>query len=107
MDKREENEFGFLNINSRNYKTRLSRKFVERKPYTPADPKLVLSFIPGTVLEILVKEGQTVTQGQDLMILDAMKMQNRLKCQADGKIKRIAVKKGSKVSKGTLLLEME
>ncbi len=107
MDKREENEFGFLNINSRNYKTHLSRKFVERRPYTPADPKKVLSFIPGTVLDILVNEGQTVTAGQDLMILDAMKMQNRLKCLTEGKVRKISVKKGDKVAKGTLLLEME
>ena len=41
------------------------------------------------------------------MILDAMKMQNQLKCSIDGKIKNIAVKKGDKVSKGTVLLELE
>ncbi len=106
MDNRED-EFGFLNINSRNYKTHLSRKFVQRKPYKPADPKKIVSFIPGTVIDILVKEGQVVGEGQDLMILDAMKMQNRLKSIADGRIKMVAVKKGDKVSKGTLLLEME
>jgi biotin carboxyl carrier protein len=41
------------------------------------------------------------------MILDAMKMQNRLKCNMDGKVKSIAVIKGAKVSKGTLLMELE
>lgn len=101
-----DNEFGFLNINSRIYKTRLSRKFLERKPYKPADPKKVISFIPGTVLDVLVKEGQSVRKGDDLMILDAMKMQNELKSIMDGKIKTIAVRKGDKVSKGTLLIEM-
>jgi biotin carboxyl carrier protein len=104
---KDENEFGFLNINSRKYRTHLSRKFIERKPYTPADPKKVVSFIPGTVLDILVKEGQEVKKGDDLMILDAMKMQNKLKSFGDGKIKKIVVKKGDKVSKGTLLLELE
>ncbi|MBE3085197.1 MAG: biotin/lipoyl-binding protein, partial [Bacteroidetes bacterium] len=39
--------------------------------------------------------------------LDAMKMQNKLKCNMDGKVKTIAVKKGNKVSKGTVLLELE
>jgi biotin carboxyl carrier protein len=96
-----------LNLNTGLYKTRLGSKFRNRKPYMPADPHLVLSFIPGTVLDILVKPGQAVRKGDDLMILDAMKMQNHLKCKADGKVKRIPVLKGDKVSKGMVLLEME
>ena len=96
-----------LNINTSLYKTRLGKKFRNRQPYKPADPRMVLSFIPGTILDILVQPGQAVSRGDDLMILDAMKMQNQLKCKMDGKVKRIPVKKGDKVSKGTLLLEME
>ena len=41
------------------------------------------------------------------MILDAMKMKNKLKANMDGKVKSIAVKMGDKVSKGTVLLELE
>jgi biotin carboxyl carrier protein len=41
------------------------------------------------------------------MILDAMKMQNRLKCSIDGRVKTIKVNKGDKVSKGAVLLELE
>lgn len=96
-----------LTLNTGLYKTKLSRKFSNRQPYKPADPHLVLSFIPGTVLDILVKPGQTVRNGDDLMILDAMKMQNHLKCKVEGKVKRIPVLKGDKVSKGMVLLEME
>ena len=55
----------------------------------------------------MITAGQAVKKGDDLMILDAMKMQNRLKCNMDGKIKSIEVKKGDKVSKGTVLLELE
>jgi biotin carboxyl carrier protein len=80
---------------------------VNRKLYKPADPKLILSFIPATVLDILVKKGQIVKKGEDLMILDAMKMQNKLKCGFDGTVKKIFVNKGDKVSKGALLLELE
>ena len=68
---------------------------------------MIISFIPGTVLDIIVKPGQIVKKGDDLMILDSMKMQNQLKCSIDGKIKNIPVKKGDKVSKGTVLLELE
>jgi biotin carboxyl carrier protein len=100
-------KLGFLNIDTSLYQTRISYKFQNRKPYQPADPKIILSFIPGTVLDILIKPGQNVSKGDDLMILDAMKMQNRLKCNMDGKVKSIAVNKGDKVSKGTVLLELE
>ncbi|MBN2863883.1 MAG: acetyl-CoA carboxylase biotin carboxyl carrier protein subunit [Bacteroidales bacterium] len=96
-----------LNINNSLYTTRLSRKFKNRKMYKTPDPLIVTSFIPGTVLDILVIPGQEVRKGDCLMILEAMKMQNHLKCPRDGKVKRIAVQKGEKVSKGTFLLEME
>jgi biotin carboxyl carrier protein len=100
-------KMSLLNIDSTLYKTKLSRKFEERIPYKAGNPKFILSFIPGTVLDILVKSGQKVNKGDDLMILDAMKMQNQLKCSMDGKVKNIPVKKGDKVSKGTVLLILE
>jgi len=102
-----EEDLGKLKINSIIYTTRLSTKFLKRQPYKPADPRLVMSFIPGTVLEILVKEGESVSAGDDLLILDAMKMQNRLKCPIDGTIKSVVAKKGDRVSKGVLLIELE
>jgi biotin carboxyl carrier protein len=102
-----DNKLGFLNIDTSLYQTRLSTKFLNRKAYHPADPRIILSFIPGTVMEIFIKPGQSVSKGEDLMILDAMKMQNKLKCSMDGRVKSIVVKKGDKVSKGTVLLELE
>ena len=98
---------GYLNIDSSLYQTRISSKFKNRKPYQPADPRIILSFIPGAVLDIFINAGQDVKKGDVLMILDAMKMQNKLKCNMDGKVKSIAVKKGDNVSKGTVLLELE
>ena len=98
---------GSLNIGDRIYTTRISKKFAGRKPYEPADPSIILSFIPGTVDDILIKAGQNVEKGQILMILDAMKMKNKLKAKIDGKVKSISVKKGDRVSKGSVLLLME
>jgi biotin carboxyl carrier protein len=98
---------GVLNLGTSKYKTRISSKFTKRKFYKAVDPHLILSFIPGTVLDILIKPGQDVKKGDGLMILDAMKMQNQLKCSMDGRVKNIFVKKGDKVSKGTLLLDLE
>ena len=100
-------KFETLNINSDLYKTRLSSKFRNRKSYKPADPRMILSFIPGTVIEIMVSEGQEVVKGEELLILDAMKMQNVLKCNMDVRIKSITVQKGARVSKGTLLIVLE
>jgi len=102
-----QDDFQILNINESLYVTRLSNKFIKRKLYVPADPKKIVSFIPGTVLDILVKKGQVISKGDDLMILDAMKMQNSLRSSLNGKIKSIPVKKGDKVSKGTVLLIFE
>ena len=98
---------GILNINTILYKTRLSRKFINRKVYKPSNPKMILSYLPGTVIDILVKEDQQVSKGEVLVILDAMKMQNIMKCNSDGTIMKIHVKKGDKVSKGTVLMELK
>lgn len=97
----------YLNIDSSLYQTKLSTKFRERKMYSPPDPRLVISFIPGTVIEILVKSGDKVKKGDDLIVLDAMKMQNKIKCPIEGIVKSFSVAKGTKVSKGTLLAELE
>jgi biotin carboxyl carrier protein len=108
MTKMENNDIlKFLNIDTSLYKTRISRKFENRKNYQPADPGKILSFIPGTVLDIMVKEGQRVEKGDVLMILDAMKMQNKLKAAVSGCVRKIHAGKGDKVSKGTLLIEVE
>jgi len=103
----EDKDTGRLNIDSTIYTTRLSRKFINRKPWSPADPGSVISYIPGTVLDILVKEGQAVEKGDDLIILEAMKMQNFIKSVIAGKIKKISVEKGDRIGKGTLLLEID
>lgn len=102
-----EDNLGYLNINSDLYKTRISKSFKNRKPYTPADPKMVLGFIPGTIIDIMVKEGQYIKKGDDLMILEAMKMKNRLKSSINGRIKRITVEVGTRVPKGIILIELE
>lgn len=98
---------GILNIDSSQYKTRISAKFSARKPYVPVNPAHILSHIPGTIVQILVSAGSIVKKGDDLLILDAMKMKNRVKSPADGKIKSVLTAEGAKVSKGSVLLELE
>jgi biotin carboxyl carrier protein len=63
--------------------------------------------MPGLVLRTLVEEGQAISQGDSLIVLEAMKMENVLKSMGDGIIKHLKVKAGDKVEKGQLLIVME
>ncbi|MBC7776370.1 MAG: acetyl-CoA carboxylase biotin carboxyl carrier protein subunit [Phycisphaerae bacterium] len=63
--------------------------------------------MPGLVLNVMVAPGQTVSKGEPLLILEAMKMENVIKAANDGIVKTVAVQKGAAVEKGHLLLEME
>ncbi|MBI1783402.1 MAG: biotin/lipoyl-binding protein [Sphingobacteriales bacterium] len=63
--------------------------------------------MPGLVLEIDVTEGQALNEGDKILILEAMKMENSIMIQTNAVIKRIAVKSGQAVEKGQLLVELE
>ena len=63
--------------------------------------------MPGLVLGVSVEVGQEVKEGEGLLILEAMKMENVLKAVGDGQIKAIHTKQGEAVEKGQLLIEME
>ncbi len=67
---------------------------------------IVKAPMPGLVLNLLVKPGQTVAKGDPLLILEAMKMENVLKAAGDGEVKNILVKQGAAVVKGQVLVEM-
>ncbi len=89
------------------YRTTFNEMYRRRKPWTPVNPKHILSYIPGEVVTILAEEGQRVHAGDDLMLYKAMKMENRIKAPMDGKIKKIHVDTGQNLPKGTLMIEFE
>ncbi len=89
------------------YKTRLSRKYTERKPYQPHNPKMIFAFIPGTIKKVLISEGDSVNKGDNLLVLEAMKMNNSILATAQGIIAKVLVKPGQVVSKNQLLIEIE
>lgn len=62
--------------------------------------------LPGLVLEILVKEGDEVKAGQDLMVQEAMKMENKIQSPHDGVVKKIFVQQGANVAEGDKLFEV-
>lgn len=107
MKKEQDNKPGILSINFCHYTTRLSRKFLNHKPYRQVDPRLIMSFMPGTILGLLVSEGQAVAKGDELLVLDSMKMKNRIRSSVEGVVKTIEVKPGDKVAKGALLIRLK
>ncbi len=60
--------------------------------------------MPGTVLRILVKEGQEVQAGDVLMVVEAMKMENEVKAHSAGTVKEIMVTEGKSVQTGDPLI---
>ncbi len=69
--------------------------------------KNVKAPMPGLILDILIEPGQSVAKGDQLLILEAMKMENVLKAEGEGVVKSIETTKGSAVDKGQILIEME
>ena len=63
--------------------------------------------MPGKVVKLMKKEGDTVTKGETVLILEAMKMENEIKAGADGIIKAINVKEGQALDSGFLMVEIE
>ncbi len=63
--------------------------------------------MPGLILDVPVKAGDVVKEGDYLLVLEAMKMENALTAPRDGVVKAVAVSKGETVDKGQLLIEME
>ena len=67
----------------------------------------ILSPMPGTIFQVHVKEGDDVVEGQELLVLEAMKMENPIVSAAAGKVKQINVKVEDKVATKQLLLVIE
>ena len=103
----ENNNTDKLVIDDTVYETRLTKKFLARKKYVPQDPDKIYAFIPGTIRDIFIQPGQQVSQGDPLLILEAMKMKNEIQASRNGIIKAVLAVKDQRVAKNELLLEFE
>ena len=70
---------------------------------TPAGAKEITAPMPGTILKVNVKDGDTVKAGDVLMILEAMKMENEIMAPSDGVIASVNVTSGASVDGGAVL----
>jgi biotin carboxyl carrier protein len=74
----------------------------------PADTRCEITApMPGDIVEINVREGQSVSVGDPLCVLDAMKMKNIIHAPQAGKVARICVQEGQAVDYGTPLVSLE
>lgn len=63
--------------------------------------------LPGVIIDVKVNVGDTVVKGQTVAILEAMKMENNINTDRDGKVASIAVAKGDTVADGAVLITLE
>jgi len=73
----------------------------------PAGPAPVIAPMPGLVVRVSVAVGDTVTAGQGVLVMEAMKMENELRASAAATVKSVRVTQGTAVEKGTVLIELE
>ena len=73
----------------------------------PTGGMQISSPMPGNILAVNVKDGDTVKAGAVLMILEAMKMENEILAPADGTVQNVSVQKGATVETGTLLCSIQ
>jgi len=103
----EKKQYDTLETMHGTFRTTLSKKHLERKPWQPENPKHIKSSIPGTIVEVCVEEGQQVEAGDMLIVFKAMKMNNNIRATFSGKVKKIDVKAGDNVPNHALMIEME
>ena len=73
----------------------------------PAGPRPLVAPMPGLVVRVTVVAGDLVHEGQGIVAIEAMKMENELRAPAAGTVKRVVARAGTAVEKGALLVEFE
>lgn len=100
-------EYSEIIVQGATYKTKLTTNYKNRKQWEAYNPNHVLVYLPGTINEIFVKEGQKIEEGEIILILEAMKMKNKIAAPKSGKIKKINVEVGQSVAKNYIMIEIE
>jgi biotin carboxyl carrier protein len=73
----------------------------------PSGPRPVVAPMPGMVVKVEVAEGDVVREGQGIVIVEAMKMENELRASGSGRVARVHVRRGDAVAKDQVLVELE
>lgn len=70
-------------------------------------PRPIRAPMPGLIVRVEVEPGDWVRPGQGVVIIEAMKMQNELKAESEGRVAKVLVEAGQAVEKGATLIELE
>ena len=105
--KHQQEEYVDSVVTARKYKTLLTAKYKSRPMWYKPSAGDVVSHLPGTIIKIMVEEGQAVEAGQLLLIHEAMKMQNRVVAPISGVVVELNVKEGDKITKNHLMVKIE
>jgi biotin carboxyl carrier protein len=74
---------------------------------TEAGPRSIVSPMPGRIVKVLVRAGETVAAQQGLIVVEAMKMENELRAPRAGRVTSVKVGEGTSVERGAVLIVME
>ena len=86
--------------------TPVSAPAAQSRGSRPVAGEGVMSPLPGLIMEVFVKEGSPIEAGQNLVLMEAMKMENHIRSPYSGTVKKVHVKNGDVVSEGDLLVEI-
>jgi acetyl-CoA/propionyl-CoA carboxylase biotin carboxyl carrier protein len=97
-----------ISIRGRNYRL-IEESMDADRPGGPAvgGDGRVEAPMPGTIVAVRVAEGDTVSAGQPLLVLESMKMQNEITAPVDGVVKHLGCSQGEQVGFGAILAEIE
>ncbi len=70
-------------------------------------PITIKSSLPGVILKVLVREGDKVKSGQDVIVMEAMKMENQIQASISGTVKKVFVREGDTIEQDVPLVEIE
>ena len=102
-----------VTVNNMKHKVRVKNEFdnmLKKLGFQNVDNLKVKNLkapMPGLVVEILVSEGDNIKKGENIVVLEAMKMENNLKATDNVKIKKVITEKGKSVEKNDILITFE
>lgn len=108
-----QNKLYIIKVNGSQYQTSIGTpldELIKKMGFTSNGPKnidFIKAPMPGLILDISVNEGEEVTEDQQLLVLEAMKMENIITSPRNGIIKKVSVKQGEAVDKKQLLIEFQ
>ncbi len=103
----EQNELQKLVIDGAIYQTTFTKKFENRPLYISPDTNKILSFLPGTIVDIFIRKGDRVEAGETILILEAMKMFNNVSMPFNGQVVKVHVKRNEVIPRNHLMVEIK